>query len=281
MDFETIKFEEKENGISIITLNRPDKMNAMTFQMMEDLNAVLDYLYTNIDCRVVILKGEGKAFCAGLDLKEAPISQQRKIPEEYKKFYYMKASEPIKRKIYGQWRVGQIILKMRRISQPIITIVQGAASGAGFAFVMASDIRIASGAARFNNAFIKLGFSGCDMGSSYFLPRLIKYSRAAEIIYTGRFFDAKEALRIGFVSKIVDEEKLFDSGMQLAEQMLLKTPLGLRYTKEALNISMDAPNLETMISLENRNQMLCGVSNDVMEGVQSFFEKRPPKFELL
>ncbi len=281
MDFETIKFEEKENGISIITLNRPDKLNAMTFQMMEDLNKVLDYLYTNYDCRVVILKGEGKAFCAGLDLKEAPISQQRKIPEEYKKFYYLRASEPIKRKIYGQWRVGQIIVKMRRINQPIINIVQGAASGAGFAFTMASDIRIASEGARFNNAFIKLGFSGADMGSSYFLPRLIRLSRASEIIYTGRFFDANEALKIGFISRIVAGDKLLETAMKMAEDMLEKTPLGLRYTKEAINSSMDAPNLETMIAIENRNQMLCGVSNDVLEGVQAFFEKRPPKFDVL
>jgi len=248
--------------------------------MIEDLHSILDHLMTNLDCRVVILRGEGRLFCAGLDIKEAPISQQRKIPEEYKKFYFLDVPEIIKRKMYGQWRVGHIIVKMRKISQPIIAIIHGAASGAGFAFTMAADIRIAGESARFNNAFIKLGFSGSDMGSSYFLPRLIGMSRAAEILYTGRFFDANEAERIGFVLKVVKDEELLDAGLELAGDLINKSPLGLRLTKEAINLSMDSPSLETLIQLENRAQMLCSVSKDVMEGIQAFFEKRDPKYPL-
>jgi len=280
-NFETIKFELRDDGIGILSLNRPKSLNAMSFQMIEDLNSIFDHLMINLDCRVLILRGEGRAFSAGLDIKEAPISQKKRIPEEYsKKFFFLNAPEPIKRKMYAQWRTGQIIVKMRKINQPIIGLIQGAASGAGFAFINATDIRIASKSAKFNNAFIKLGFSGSDLGVSYFLPRHIGMSRAVEILYTGRFFAAEEAEQNGFILKIVEEEQLLEAGIELANNMLSKSPLGLRMTKEAINLSLDAPSLETIIQIENRTQMLCAVSRDVNEGIQSFFEKRNPKYPL-
>ena len=169
---------------------------------------------------------------------------------------------------------------MRRINQPIIALVNGAATGAGFTFTLASDIRIASENARFNNAFINIGFSGSDLASSYHLPRLIGMSRAAEILYTGRFVDAEEAEKIGLVLKVVEEKNLLEEGIQLAEQLLKKSPLGLRMTKQAVNISLDSPSLETIMELENRAQMLCSTSNDLTEGAQAFFEKRDPKYPL-
>ncbi len=283
MNFETIKFELKENGIGILTLNRPDKLNAMSFQMIKDLHALFDSLMVNLDCRVVILKAEGRAFCAGLDLKESMILQSKKKPAELKeKFHFLNAPDKdiIKAKLYAQWHTSQIIVKMRKIGQPIIALIQGAASGAGFAFVLAADVRIASKKARFNNAFINVGFSGADLGSSYHLPRLIGMSRAAEILYTGRFVDAYEAEKIGLVLSVVEEEKLLDTAIELAENMLRKSPLGLRMTKQATNLSLDSPSLETILQLENRAQMLCSTSDDIVEGVQSFFEKRDPKYPL-
>jgi len=279
-EFETIKFELQENGIGILTLNRPDRLNAISFQMVEDLHAIYDHLMINLDCRVIILKGAGKGFCAGLDLKEAPALAQRKKPDELKKFNFLDVSEPIKSKMYFQWRISQIIVKMRKISQPIIAIIQGAATGGGFTFTMASDIRIASEGAKFNNAFIKIGVSGADLGSSYFLPRLIGLSRAAEILYTGRMFDAEEADRIGFVLKIVKEEELMNSAMDLAKNLLAKSPLGLRMTKEAINLTLDAPSLETMIQLENRTQVVCSSSKDAVTGATSFFTKKDPEYPL-
>ena len=131
-----------------------------------------------------------------------------------------------------------------------------------------------------NNAFINLGFSGSDMGSSYFLPRLIGLSRATEILYSGRLFNAEEANRIGFISKVVKQEELLDAALELANEILSKSPLGIRTTKEAINLSLDAPSLENMIDIENHHQMLCSVSKDVMAGVQAFFEKKKPKFPL-
>ncbi|TXT53570.1 MAG: 3-hydroxypropionyl-coenzyme A dehydratase [Promethearchaeota archaeon] len=284
-EFKTITFELKSNGIGILCLNRPEKLNAMSFQMIKELHQILDELMVNLNCRILILKAKGTAFCAGLDLKESMILQSKKKPPELKDiFYFLDVPEKdiIKAKMYAQWRTSQIIVKMRKISQPIIAIIQGAATGAGFAFALAADIRIAGENAKFNNAFINVGFSGADLGSSYHLPRLIGMSRAAEILYTGRFIDANEADKIGLISKIVKggEEALLDSAKDLAKTMLAKSPLGLRMTKEAINLSMDSPSLETLIQLENRSQMLCSSSEDIMEGVQAFFEKRTPQYPL-
>jgi enoyl-CoA hydratase/carnithine racemase len=283
--YETIKFELQPNGVGILCLNRPDKLNAMSFQMIKELHQLFDELMVNLDCRVLILRSSGRCFCAGLDLKESMVLQSKKKPEELKsKHYFLDVPEKdlIKGKIYAQWRTSQLIVKMRKISQPIIALVQGAASGAGFAFALAADIRIAGEQAKFNNAFINVGFSGADLASSYHLPRLIGMSRAAEILYTGRFVDAEEAERIGLVSEVVkgNENELLERAEKLAETLLGKSPLGLRMTKEAINLSMDSPSLETMIQLENRTQMLCSTSADIMEGVQAFFQKRDPQYPL-
>jgi len=277
-EYETIQFELKDDGIGILTLNRPKSLNALSFQMVEDLHDLLDKLMVNLDCRVLILRGAGRAFCAGLDLKESNILERRKKPPEFKKFYFLDVPESVKSRWYFQQRISQIIVKMRKISQPIIAIIQGPASGGGFTLTLASDVRIASENARFNNAFIKIGVSGADLGSTYFLPRLIGLSRAAEILYTGRFVDAEEAERIGLVLKVVKEEELFDVAIDLAKNMLAKSPLGLRMTKDAINLTLDAPSLETMIQLENRTQVVCGSSKDTIEGVSSFFDKREPKY---
>jgi enoyl-CoA hydratase/carnithine racemase len=284
MNFETIEFELLENGIGILTLNRPEQLNAMSFQMIEDLHRIFDHLMINLNCRVLILSSAGKVFCAGLDLKESTILQSKKKPPEMKeKFFFMNAPDKdlIKAKLYAQWHTSQLIVKMRKVSQPIIAVINGAASGAGFAFILAADIRIAGKNARFNNAFINVGFSGADLGTSYFLPRLIGMSRATEILYTGRFVDANEAEKIGLVLKVVEEEDLMNSAYRLAESLLQKSPLGLRMTKQAINLSQDSPSLETLLQLENRAQMLCSTSDDMMEGIQSFFEKRSPKYPLL
>jgi enoyl-CoA hydratase len=286
MELETIKFELKDNGIGILTLNRPDKLNAMNFQMIEDLHHVFDNLMINLECRVLILKGEGRAFCAGLDLKESTVLQSKRKPEELKKkFFYARAPDKdiIKAKMYGQWRTSHLIPKMRKISQPIIAVIHGAATGAGFTFALASDVRICGEHARFANSFINIGFSGADLASSYHLPRLIGMSRAAEILYTGRFVDVEEAERIGLAFKVIkgDENALLNGAMEIAEELLTKSPLGLRMTKEAINLTMDSPSLETIMQIENRSQMLCSTSSDLMEGVNAFFDKRKPKYPKL
>lgn len=283
MNFETIYFELREDGIGILTLNRPDKLNALNFQMIEDLHAIFDHLMVNLDCRVLILKAAGRAFCAGLDLKESTVLQSKKKPEELKeKFFFMRTPDKdlIKAKIYAQGRASHLIVKMRKINQPIIAIIQGPATGAGFTLILAADIRIAGENANLANSFINIGFSGSDLASSYHLPRLIGMSRAAEILYTGRFVDAEEAAKIGLVLKVIkgDDTKLLEGALEIAENLLTKSPLGLRMTKEAINLTLDSPSLDTIMQIENRSQMLCSTSIDLLEGINAFFEKRKPKY---
>lgn len=280
MNFETLTFNLEENGIGYLTFNRPEKANSISFQMVEDLHSLLDSLMTNLDCRVLIIKAEGKVFNAGQDLNDGTILKSKKKPDYLKKFYYLDIPEVVKSFMYYQWRIADLIVKMRKISQPIIALVQGAAMGAGFSIVMAADIRIAGKNAKFNAAYINIGLTGADMGSSYFLPRLIGLSRASELLYTGRFFNAEEAIKIGFILKIVEEDELLDSAITLANEMLKKSPLGLRMTKQALNLTLDSPSLETIIQLENRGQVLSGSSKDVFEAFYAYMEKRDPKFSL-
>ena len=278
--FKTIKFELRENGIGILTLNRPDKLNSISFQMIEELHKLLDYLLINLDCRVIIMKGAGRAFCSGADLKSTSILLSKVKSEESKKFFFLDVPEVIKSEMYYLWRISQITVKMRKISQPIIAVIHGYASGGGFTFSMAADIRIVSEDARFSCSFINIGFSSGDIGASYFLPRLIGMSRASELMYTGRFMDAEEAISIGFAFKKVKQEKLLESALNIANNILNTSPLGLRMTKEALNLSLDAPSLELLIQIENRTQVICMTSKDVVEGVVAWKDKRNPKFPL-
>ena len=280
MEYETIDFELKDNGIGILTLNRPDKLNAISFQMEEELHSLFDSLMINLDCRVLILQGNGRAFCAGTDLQDGLNLNMKKVPEGYDKYFHLNTPEPIKKKLYHQWRISQIYVKMRKISQPIICIIQGAAVGGGFGFAMASDFRLASDDAEFINGSINLGLTGADVGGSYFLPRLIGMSRASEILYTGRPVNAKEAKEYGLVLKIVEKEKLFDSAYELAEGLLTKSPLGLRITKQAINNSLDSPSLETILQLENYGIVLSFSSKDMNEGSSAFMQKRKPSYPL-
>ena len=280
MEYETLKFELQENGIGFLTFTRAEKANAMSFQMVEDLHSIFDALMINLDCRVLIIKAEGKVFNAGQDLTEGTVLTQNKIPRRFKKYYFLDTPEVLKAFMYYQWRISDLIVKMRKISQPIIAMVQGAAMGAGFSLSSACDIRIASKEAKFNAGYINIGLTGADMGSSYFLPRLIGMSRAAELLYTGRFFEADEALKIGYILKIVEKDKLLESALEIAEELLSKSPLGLRMTKQAVNLTLDSPSLETMIQLENRGQVLSGSSKDFLEAAFAYMEKRKPKFPL-
>ena len=280
MNFETIKFELKENGIGILSLNRPEKLNAINFQMEKELHEVFDHLMVNLDCRVLIFKAEGRAFCAGTDLQEAVIMNTKKKPEGYEKYYFLNVPEPIKRKIYHQWRISSIFVKMRKISQPIIALVHGAAAGGGFGFAMASDMRIVGTDVKFINASINIGLTGADVGGSYFLPRLIGLSRATEILYTGRPVGAEESVKIGLALKAVEPKDLMESAMELASEMIKKSPLGLRMTIQALNLTLDSPSLETILQLENSSIVLTFSSKDMNEASAAFFGKKDPKYPL-
>lgn len=280
MNLETMNFELRDDGIGILTLNRPEKLNAISFQLVEDFHKILDHLTVNLDCRVLILKGAGRAFCTGLDMNELEYLISSKLPEHPDRYYYLQSPEFLKRRLYYQHSMSQIVLKMRKTSQPIIALIQGPAVGGGFTFAMASDIRFASSNAKFGIGAINVGMSGGDLAGSYFLPRQVGLALAAELMLTGRFMEAEEAEKFGFVFKIVEEGKLMDAALEMANTMIHKSPLGVRFTKEAINISMDAPSLELVVNLDNRAQIICGSSKDLKESIKAFTEKRKPEFPL-
>lgn len=174
---------EHVDGVDRVTLNRPDSLNALDTQMVDALNVYFAGLARNEQTRVVVLKGAGRAFCAGLDLKEAMNRRPAAAPPA-----------SVAEALDHQRHIADIVLLMRRCPQPIIALVQGAASGGGFALALAADIRIAAKSARMNCAFIRLGLGGCDIGTSYFLPRLVGVSIASELILTGRFIGAERRL---------------------------------------------------------------------------------------
>jgi enoyl-CoA hydratase/carnithine racemase len=168
---------------------------------------------------------------------------------------------------------------MRQCPQPVITLGQGAACGGGFSLLLSSDVRIATPSLKMNAAYIKIGLGGCDMGSSYFLPRLVGASVAAEYILTGKFMHADKALACGLVSEVVEEETLLDTGLALAEEMLATSPMGLRLTKDALNRNIDAPSFEAALAIEDRQQVLLAQTEDFGEAKRAFAEKRAPDYK--
>ena len=258
--YETIQVR-KEGAVDWVTLNRPESLNALNKRMVEELLDYFGALYWDKSVRVVVMRGAGRAYCAGLDLKErdnSPRSPQAGLT--------------------SQRRISEIVMRMRRCPQPIISLVHGPACGGGFAFALASDIRIAGASARMNAAFIRIGLSACDIGVSYFLPRLVGVSVASELMLTGRFINAERALRVGLVSEVVADDKMEDAARPYVDEMLTTSPLGLRLTKECLNVSVDAGSLEAAVAMEDRNQILCAQTADFGEGVRAFLEKRRPEY---
>jgi enoyl-CoA hydratase len=261
--YETIRID-REDHLTWCTLNRPDALNAMNRALVRELADFFWGLSGDTQTRAVILRGAGRAFCAGLDLKEEPAVDA--------------GSATSSAGLRAQRTVSELVLLMRRAPQPIIAAVHGAACGGGFALALAADIRIAGESARMNAAFIRIGLSACDVGVSYFLPRLVGASVAAELLLTGNFITAARAERTGLVSSVVPDAELGTAARAMAADILRNSPLGVRLTKECLKHSLDAGSLEHVIAMEDRNQILALGSNDFREGVLAFLQKRPAVF---
>ena len=256
---------EKKGAVDWVTFNRPDALNALNPRMVDDLLDYFGQAYWDKTTRIIVLKGAGRAYCAGLDLKERGqnVSDGRGSAAGLR----------------SQRRISEIVMRMRRCPQAIISLVHGPACGGGFALALASDIRIAGASARMNAAFIRIGLSACDIGVSYFLPRLVGVSVASELLLTGRFINAERALRVGLVSEVVADDRLEAAAGPYIDEMLTTSPLGLRLTKECLNMSVDAGSLEAAVAMEDRNQILCAQTRDFAEGIGAFLEKRKPAYE--
>ena len=242
MDYETIEYDVKKEGIGILSLNRPRRYNSVSHQMMEELEAFWKERLYDLDTHVLILKGNGeRGFCAGLDMKENVKMAPDMNTDQFYRF---------------QARLARLNLAMRQVPQPIICAVHGAAAGLGFSFALASDVRVITRDARFSAAYINIGLGGADMACSYFLPRLMGAGRAYEFMLTGNFMSAEEAMALGLVSRIVERDKLMETALDLASTMNTKNPMGLRLTKEAINMNLDAGGLEQALNMEDRNQVL-------------------------
>ncbi len=253
---------EKHGAVDWLTLNRPEALNSLSQRMVGELHDYFDSLQNNYDVRVVVMRGAGRMFCAGLDMKDKERKPSRGADDG----------------MISQRNFSGLVMKMRRAPQPMIGLLHGYAAGGGFSIALGCDVRIAAEGTKMNCAFIKIGLSGCEMGSSYHLPRLIGTSNAAELLYTGRFIDAARALRLGLVSDVVPEAELVDAGRALADDMIATAPLGLRLTKEAFWANVDAQHLDAAIAMEDRNQILAVTNGDLDEGIAAFLDKRAPRW---
>jgi enoyl-CoA hydratase/carnithine racemase len=261
--------EVKQDGaVAWLTLNRAKSLNAINSEMVDELRDYLGQLADDRGTRVVIVRGAGRAFCAGLDLKAQVASR----PGDGSLGSSTSATLEVQR------RISNLVVAIRRLPQPFIAAVRGPACGGGFALAMACDVRLAAPTARFNAAFVRIGLTGCDMGISYTLPRAVGTSIAYELLLTGRFIDAQRALSTRLVSDVVPDDKLDAAAGALANEMAETSPLGLSLTKECLNANVSAGSIEQAIAMEDRNQALCVSAGYLVEGARAFVEKRSPRF---
>lgn len=257
---------ERSGALEILTLDRPDRLNAIDPAMARDLTRYFREKRDDDQIRVIVMRGAGRAFCAGVDLKasdEAPPDQRF-------------GNAGVRAEFAIQRMNREFILEMRRCPQPIIAQLHGAVCGAGFALALAADIRIAARNTRMNCAFVNVGLGGCDIGVSYLLPRLVGASVASLLILTGEFIDADRAHALGLVSRLVEDADGLDAaGRAMADSLLKVAPIALRLSKEALRHAIDATSIEAAVAMEDRNQILCARTEDFHEAMAAFFERRP------
>jgi len=262
-DMPTVLVEHPRAGTALVTLNRPQSLNSFNLQTVYELDAILSSLATDDSCRVVVLTGAGRGFCSGHELAEMRNSGELVSPVEA---------------MAVQQAFAALTVRVRTMPQPVVAAVNGPAAGAGLALALASDIRICSESAKFNAAFVRIGLSGCDVGVSYLLPRIVGPTLAFEMMLTGRLVGADEALRSGLVLRVVPGSEVVPAAFAVAESICANSPFGVRMTKEVMWANLDAPSLQSAIDMENRTQVLCVQTRDMQEAIAAFVDKRPPVF---
>ena len=256
---------EHRGEIAIVTMDRRDAMNALNAALVRDLTAVLDELDRDQHCRVVILTGAGRAFCAGLDLRGYGDDDSVDDGVMIASFERQQDIAGLARRLHG-------------LRQPVIAAVNGAAAGGGLALVCASDIRIGSTDSVFAVGFIRAGFSACDIGVSWLLPRLVGTGRAHELMLTGRKFDADDALRYGLLVDVVEQADLLAAAIATAESILANPPLSVEMTKVGMWAAVESNSFSATVEFENRQQMITAMTDDRTEATAAFLEKRRPEY---
>lgn len=249
---DTVELERPRNGVVILRLNRPQRLNAINEAMQTELQAAIDDLAADPTVHAVVLTGAGRGFCAGIDMRDFGPSM-------------LDASAPALDRMRFQERMAALAEAVRTLPQPVIAAVNGPCVGAGLALCLAADIRICSAAASFGNAAILLGLSGAEMGMSYHLPRIVGTSVAADWMLTGRTVSATEADRRGLVSDVIEPDGLAGRAVELASLIASHAPLGAQLTKRTLQVNTDAASLESAMELENRNQVICHATDEAAE----------------
>ncbi len=263
-DLTTITLDEIDDGIALVTLDRPDRLNAITSTMIDELGRVVAAVDLDRDLRTVVLTGAGRGFCAGLDLME-----QGTAPGA-------DGVRPVVSGFMWQDHLATLHERIHRSRKPWIAAVNGPCVGGGFAMALACDIRTASPNASFGAVFMKIGVSNCDMGTSYFLPRLVGASRSAELLLTARIFDAAEADGIGLLSAVDDDPVA--RALDTARLIRANAPFATWMTKETMWQTLDAPSLRHALDIENRTQIMCSSRGVVVVAKAAFAEKRPPRW---
>ncbi|MEE2677205.1 MAG: enoyl-CoA hydratase-related protein [Myxococcota bacterium] len=259
--------DEIDEDIARVTLRRPERLNALSQGLISDLHRAFESLAAHRTLRAVILTGAGRGFCSGADLKGNPGETGAPGTEGMGRVAGV---------FSAQEHLAALHERLHRCPKPILAAVNGDAMGGGFAMALACDVRFASESARFGARFIKVGVSACDMGTSYFLPRLVGASRSAELLLTGRIFDAAEAREMSLVLDVVPDGSVVDRALQTAREIRENPPLATWMTKETMWQTLDAPSLRHALDLENRTQVMCTHTGELEEAFQAFVEKRPP-----
>jgi enoyl-CoA hydratase len=258
--------DEPAPHVRRLTLNRPEQLNAMTAELCEALHEELRRVALERSCRAVVVTGAGRAFCAGLDLRgygAAPGND---------------GEDQARDRLGNQQHMSTLILALRALPQPVIAAVNGPAAGFGLALALGSDIRFASREAVFRVAFLNIGVSNCDMGTSWLLPRLIGASRSHELMLTGRRVDAEEALRIGLVADVLDAPALMVRALESATQIASLSPWGVRLTKRGMWAALEIPSEQAAVEFEDRQQIMATFGAAPPEAIAAFLEKRPAEF---
>jgi len=261
MSYECLIYETKD-GVATLTLNRPERLNALGGSLRDDLPAALARAIDDSDVRVVVITGAGKGFCAGGDVKAMQDANAAG------------RTRPLMERVAPSR--DRTVLMMRDSPKPLIAAVNGAAAGAGMNLALACDIRLASSAAKFSQAFVRRGLHP-DWGGTYFLPRVVGMAKACQMIFTGEIIDADEALRLGIVSAVHPPERLLSATYELTAKIAQGPAVAIRLARRALYHNLEA-DLRASLEYETFAQNICQDTDDAREGIRAFVEKREPKF---
>lgn len=258
---------DSSGPVYVCSFADPKNLNAMSYAQMSEFNDFLQRVRWDDRCRVIVLTGEGRSFCAGFNLTDLALDPPEEMGRIQRDFYLM------------QRMCSEQIVNMRRCEQPIVGALKGHAIGGGLSLATACDLRVLGESFRMNAGYLTIGYTGTDMGGAYYLPKIVGYARAAEILMSGRRYRAEQLADWGFASAVVPDDEVLPAAVALAEELVAASaPFGLRLTREVLQASLDGTSFDAVVKLENRNQVLAANTQDGLDGVVAMRDRQPVVF---